>query len=179
MTHVPRRQLLGLGATGIAGLLTWLSSSRQAQALTVGEPLPEFQGIEAWLNSDPLTVAGLKGQVVAVKFWTFACINCIRTLPHVTQLYKDFADQGFTLVGVHTPEFAFERDIDNIKAAIEKHGITFPVAVDNTYKTWRAYSNRYWPHIFIADKGGTIRYHHIGEGAYETTRLTVKRLIEV
>lgn len=179
MQNFPRRQALGLGAAGIAGLLTWASSTPRAHGVGIGDPLPEFQGIEAWLNSDPLTVEELKGQVVAVKFWTFACINCIRTLPHVTRLYDDFADQGFTLVGVHTPEFSFERDLNNIREAIEKHSINFPVAVDNRYQTWRAYENRYWPHIFIADQQGKIRYHHIGEGAYETTRLTVQTLLKV
>ncbi|MEL7086125.1 MAG: redoxin domain-containing protein [Cyanobacteria bacterium P01_A01_bin.3] len=139
--------------------------------------MPDFEGIESWLNSEPLTVEDLEGQVVAVQFWTFGCINCIRTLPHITSLYSKYRDDNFTLIGVHTPEFPYERDVNNVQEALVKHGIEYPVAIDNQYKTWRAYNNRYWPHIFLADKSSQLRFHHIGEGAYEETDRRVQQLL--
>jgi thiol-disulfide isomerase/thioredoxin len=161
---------------GISGLLSWLVSP-QVQARKIGDQMPEFVGIEAWLNSKPLTVAELKGKVVGVQFWTFGCINCKRTLPHMTKLYETYADQGFVLVGVHTPEFSYEREIKNIQTALNNHGILYPVAVDNEFKTWRAYQNRYWPHLFIADQSGRIQFDHIGEGQYDTIDKVVQLLV--
>ncbi len=142
-----------------------------------GIPLPEFQGISAWLNSPPLTRKSLKGSVAFIHIWTFSCINCQRTLPYVVDWHRKYAAQGLKVVSVHTPEFPFERDINNIKNAIQKHGITYPVAVDNEFKTWNAYNNKYWPHLFLADRQGIIRYDHAGEGAYDTTEQTIRRLL--
>ena len=139
--------------------------------------MPEFQGIEAWLNSNPLTLPDLLGRVVAVQFWTFGCINCIRTLPHIVSLHENYSQQGLTIVGVHTPEFPYERNLNNVRNALDKHGIKYPVAIDNQYKTWRAYNNRYWPHLFLADKRGHLRFHHIGEGAYADTDRRVRELL--
>jgi thiol-disulfide isomerase/thioredoxin len=140
--------------------------------------LPEFQGISQWLNSTtPLSVARLRGNVVLIQFWTFACINCQRTLPYITKWDQQYRSQGLKIVGIHTPEFPFERDINNIKRAIKQHGINYPVPVDNEYKTWSAYNNQYWPHLFLADKKGVIRYEHIGEGAYDLTEATIRQLL--
>ncbi len=143
----------------------------------VGNPLPEFQGIAQWLNSEPLSIAALKQRVVLVQFWTFACINCQRTLPYIVKWHGTYAAQGLVVIGVHTPEFAFERDANNVKQALQKYKITYPVPMDNEFKTWKAYNNEYWPHLFLADRQGLLRYDHIGEGAYDTTEQTIRQLL--
>jgi thiol-disulfide isomerase/thioredoxin len=152
-------------------------ATETAAAPSGGQSLPEFQGITQWLNSDPLTVADLQGSVVLVQFWTFACINCQRTLPYIVQWHERYAAKGLKVVGIHTPEFAFERDVNNIKQALKKHNITYPVPVDSGFQTWKAYRNEYWPHLFLADRQGVLRYDHIGEGAYETTEQTIRQLL--
>ena len=139
--------------------------------------LPEFQGISEWLNSSPLTVSDLKGKVALVQFWTFSCINCQRTLPYIVQWHQKYADQGLKVIGVHTPEFSFERDKNNIQKALSQHQITYAVPVDNDYKTWGAYGNNYWPHLYLADRQGILRYDHIGEGAYDQTEQTIRQLL--
>ncbi|MBW4661773.1 MAG: thioredoxin family protein [Drouetiella hepatica Uher 2000/2452] len=139
--------------------------------------LPEFQGIQQWLNSEPLTIAGLKGNVVMVQFWTFSCINCQRTLPYLVEWHQKYASQGLRIVGVQTPEFPFERDIGNIQNALEQAKITYPIAVDNDFKTWKAYQNQYWPHLFLGDRQGQLRYDHIGEGAYAETEALIQQLL--
>lgn len=139
--------------------------------------MPEFQGISAWLNSKSLSRSDLKGKVVLIHIWTFSCINCQRTLPSVVQWHRDYASKGLQVIGVHTPEFPFERDLGNIKDALKKHGITYPNAIDNDYKTWGAYQNRYWPHLFLADRQGLLRYDHIGEGAYDVTEQKIRELL--
>ncbi len=144
---------------------------------SAGKALPEFQGISQWLNSAPLSIANLKGSVVLVQFWTFSCINCQRTLPYIVQWHTRYAKKGLKVIGIHTPEFAFERDANNIKRALQHHKITYPVPVDNDYKTWNAYNNGYWPHLFLADRQGLIRYDHIGEGAYDQTEKTIRQLL--
>ena len=141
------------------------------------QKLPEFQGISQWLNSNPLTTQELKGNVVLIQFWTFSCINCQRTLPYVTKWYDRYASKGLKIIGVHTPEFAFERDANNIKDAMQKHGILYPVPIDNEFKTWKAYGNEYWPHLYLADRQGNLVYDHIGEGAYDRTEQTIKQLL--
>lgn len=140
-------------------------------------PLPEFQGISQWLNSEPLTVADLSGSVVLIQFWTFACINCQRTLPHITEWHRQYAAQGLKVIGIHTPEFAFEREVGNIEAALAEHRIEYPVPLDNEFTTWRAYSNRFWPRLFLADRTGVVRYDHIGEGAYDETAQAIRQLL--
>jgi thiol-disulfide isomerase/thioredoxin len=139
--------------------------------------LPEFQGISEWMNSQPLTTKDLLGKVVLVQIWTLGCINCQRTLPYVTSWHKKYAAKGLQTIGIHTPEFPFERDSKNIRRAIAKHGITYPVGVDNDFKTWKAYKNEYWPHLFLADRQGIIRYDHIGEGAYSETEAKIRQLL--
>jgi thiol-disulfide isomerase/thioredoxin len=189
MTNLQRRKLLtylglgaiGAGATALAPSLLKSTATPQPSAkAAIASPsisLPDFQGISEWLNSDPLTVAELKGNVVLIQFWTFACINCQRTLPYIVQWYQQYADQGLKVIGVHTPEFAFEREINNVKQALEEHKITYPVPIDGEFKTWKAYDNGYWPHLYLADRQGKIRYDHIGEGAYDTTEQTIQRLL--
>jgi thiol-disulfide isomerase/thioredoxin len=149
-----------------------------AQAKKSSPELQEFQGIQEWLNSNPLTKADLKGSVVLLQFWTLGCINCQRTLPYVTNWHQQFAAQGLKVVGVHTPEFPFERKVSNIQTAMKRHGINYPVAVDNGFKTWQAYKNEYWPHLFLADRRGVIQYDHIGEGAYPQTAQMIQKLLK-
>lgn len=139
--------------------------------------LPEFQGISEWLNSAPLSIPGLKGSVVLVQFWTFACINCQRTLPYITQWHRQYQAQGLKVIGIHTPEFGFERETSNVKKALRQNKITYPVAIDNNYKTWQAYENKYWPHLYLADRQGVLRYDHIGEGAYPETEQKIRQLL--
>jgi thiol-disulfide isomerase/thioredoxin len=140
--------------------------------------LPEFQGISEWLNSTaPVTTKDLFGKVVLVQIWTLGCINCQRTLPYVTSWHKKYAAKGLQTIGIHTPEFPFERDSKNIRRAMTKYGITYPVGVDNNFQTWKAYKNEYWPHLFLADRQGIIRYDHIGEGAYDETEAKIRQLL--
>jgi thiol-disulfide isomerase/thioredoxin len=139
--------------------------------------LPEFQGISEWMNSSPVTTKDLLGKVVLVQIWTLGCINCQRTLPYVTSWHKKYAAKGLQTIGIHTPEFPFERDSKNIRQSIAKHGITYPVGVDNDFQTWKAFKNEYWPHLFLADRQGIIRYDHIGEGAYAETEAKIRQLL--
>lgn len=162
----------------IAPQTTPSESSIAPNTLAAALPsLPDFQGISQWLNSAPVSIASLKGNVVLVQFWTFACINCQRTLPSVVRWHQQYAQAGLKVIGVHTPEFAFERDINNIKRALRQHQIIYPVPIDNEFKTWKAYNNEYWPHLFLADRQGLIRYDHIGEGAYDTTEQMIQQLL--
>ena len=142
-----------------------------------GAAAPEFTGIDKWLNSDPLTMQQLRGKVVLVDFWTFDCINCVNTLPHVKDWHQKYKDQGLVVVGVHTPEFPHERSTDNVKAAIKRFDIRYPVAQDNRYATWTAYNNRYWPAVYLIDKKGKVVYSHFGEGRYQETEATIKALL--
>jgi thiol-disulfide isomerase/thioredoxin len=149
----------------------------QAATLPDFGPAPEFTGIERWLNSEPLTMDQLRGRVVLVDFWTYACINCIRTLPHVNRWAELYTPQGLTVVGVHTPEFPFERTASNVEVAMRRHGVKHPVAQDNRYGTWKAYSNQYWPAAYLIDAQGRIRYKHFGEGEYERTEAVIRALL--
>ncbi|QQS60320.1 cytochrome c biogenesis protein DipZ [Candidatus Falkowbacteria bacterium] len=138
---------------------------------------PEFVGIDNWLNSEPLTVSQLKGKVVLVDFWTYSCINCIRTFPYITELYETYKDKGLIIVGVHTPEFPFEKLSTNVERALKQYGIDYPVAQDNDYATWNAYTNRYWPAKYLIDQNGTIVYTHFGEGSYMETENAIRQLL--
>ncbi len=142
-------------------------------------PAPEIVGIEHWLNTETEeSLAGLRGKVVLIDFWTYSCINCIRTLPYVTDWYDKYRDQGFVVIGIHTPEFAFEQKTENVAEAIERYGIHYPVAQDNRYATWQAYSNRYWPAHYLIDAEGNIRAYHFGEGNYAETEEAIRSLLE-
>jgi thiol-disulfide isomerase/thioredoxin len=144
----------------------------------VGRQIPEIQGIETWLNSDPIKLLEQKGKVILLQFWTFGCINCQRTLPSIIKWHKDYASQGLLVVSVHAPELAFERSISNVKKAVQQRGITYPVAIDSNFVTWKAFDNQYWPHLFLADRQGILRYDHIGEGAYEQTEQKIRDLLK-
>src|SRR6202011_4444485 len=138
---------------------------------------PNFVGIGNWFNSAPLSMAGLRGKVVLVDFWTYGCVNCVNTLPHVAELYAKYRDRGLVVVGVHTPEFPFERSASNVRAALKRHGITYPVAQDNDSQTWHAYRNQSWPAQYIIDQSGKIVFQHEGEGQYDQIDRTIARLL--
>lgn len=144
-------------------------------------PAPNFVGITKWLQTSdgkPLTIEDLKGKVVLVDFWTYTCINCIRTLPYVTSWYDKYKDKGFVVVGVHTPEFAFEKNTKNVEDAINQYGIHYPVAQDNDYATWNNYNNQYWPAEYLIDANGSVRRTHFGEGEYDQMEMAIQKLLE-
>jgi cytochrome c biogenesis protein CcdA/thiol-disulfide isomerase/thioredoxin len=145
--------------------------------LAMPYPAPAVAGITAWINSAPLNLSELKGKVVLIDFWTYSCINCIRTLPYVKDWYAKYHDKGLVIIGVHSPEFDFEKNLDNIKAAVTKDGILYPVAVDNNYVTWLNYHNRYWPAHYLINKDGQVVYEHFGEGDYDTTENNIRFLL--
>ena len=132
----------------------------------MGSAAPEFAGIVNWINSPPLTMEELRGKVVLIDFWTYTCINCIRTLPYIKEWHAKYADRGLVIVGVHSPEFEFEKRTDNVVRSAEESGLAYPIAQDNEFGTWRAFNNNAWPSKFLIDAAGTIRYAHVGEGAY-------------
>ncbi len=138
---------------------------------------PDFVGIADWINTEPLSLTTLRGKVILVDFWTYSCINCVRTLPVLKQWYADYKDKGFVLVGVHTPEFAFEKNIKNVQDAVKRFGIEYPVALDSNYETWRAYNNRYWPAHYLIDQQGAIKERHFGEGGYQETENAIRALL--
>jgi cytochrome c biogenesis protein CcdA/thiol-disulfide isomerase/thioredoxin len=140
-------------------------------------PAPEFAGLGPWYNSAPLTMAGLRGKVVLVDFWTYSCINCVRTLPAMNRLWSQYKDQPVVVVGVHTPEFVFEKKPENVAAAIKEHHLGYPIAQDNDFATWNAFDNRYWPAKYLIDAQGMIRYTHFGEGGEEATDLAIRSLL--
>ena len=145
--------------------------------LPVEGRLESLAGAVTWLNSPPLTAEGLKGKVVLVDFWTYSCINCLRTLPYVRAWAEKYRAQGLVVIGVHTPEFAFEKRIDNVRKAVADFGLAYPVAVDNDYAIWRAFKNRYWPAHYFIDAEGRIRHHHFGEGGYERSEQVIRELL--
>src|SRR5919202_200655 len=138
---------------------------------------PDFSKITGYINTKPINLKDLKGKVVLVDFWTYSCINCIRTIPYLVDWNEQYADKGLVIVGVHTPEFEFEKNIDNVKAAVQKYGIKYPVLQDNDKGTWDAYQNRYWPRKYLIDNEGYIRYDHIGEGGYAETEKVIQSLL--
>jgi len=141
--------------------------------------MPSLDGATAWLNSAPLDAAALRGTVVLIDFWTFTCINWLRTQPYVRAWSRAYADDGLIVVGVHTPEFSFEHDIDRVRGATAERGIGYPVAVDNEYAIWTAFDNHYWPALYFVDADGVVRAHHFGEGRYEESERILQRLLGV
>jgi thiol-disulfide isomerase/thioredoxin len=139
--------------------------------------LSSFETATGWLNSDPLTTEGLRGRVVLVDFWTYTCVNWLRTLPYLRAWDATYRDSGLTIIGVHTPEFGFERDLDNVVAQSHALGVEYPIAVDSDYGVWRAFANNYWPAVYLADVDGRIRYHHFGEGEYAMIEMAVQQLL--
>jgi thiol-disulfide isomerase/thioredoxin len=145
--------------------------------LPVEGSLPSLAGATQWLNSSPLTAAGLCGHVVLVEFWTYTCINWLRTLPYVRAWAEKYKDHGLVLIGVHTPEFDVEHDLDNVRRATEDLRIDHPVAIDNDYAIWTAFDNHYWPALYFVDAQGQIRHHHFGEGDYEQSEMILQQLL--
>jgi thiol-disulfide isomerase/thioredoxin len=139
--------------------------------------LPRFDGATGWLNSPPLTADDLGGRVVLVDFWTYTCINWLRTLAYVRAWAEKYHDRGLIVVGVHTPEFPFERDVDNVRRAAKDMNVWYPIALDSDYEIWRAFSNRYWPAVYIADTEGRIRHHQFGEGGYDECERGIQQLL--
>ena len=152
---------------------------RQADGATLPDEgrLPGFEGSTGWLNSGPLTPTGLRGRVVLVNFWTYTCINWLRTLPYVHAWATKYRDLGLTVIGVHTPEFGFERERDNVIAASQDANVDYPIALDNDYAVWQAFANNFWPAIYIADAEGRLRYHHFGEREYAMTEMVIQQLL--
>ncbi|MGG2398237.1 cytochrome c biogenesis protein DipZ [Pseudomonas sp. SH1-B] len=146
--------------------------------LPVLAPMPALDGAVEWLNSGPLTRESLRGKVVLVDFWTYDCINCQHTLPYVKEWARKYGKDGLVVIGVHTPEYAFEKVIGNVRAQVGRLGITYPVAVDNRYAIWRAFDNRYWPAHYFVDGNGQIRYSHFGEGKYEYQERVIQQLLK-
>jgi cytochrome c biogenesis protein CcdA/thiol-disulfide isomerase/thioredoxin len=175
-------------AHGVAGDLRDLTASaaNAPAAVAAGSspdtlrdygPAPDFAGITTWINSRPLTLQGLRGKVVLVDFWTYSCVNCVRTLPYLKAWYARYHRDGLVIVGVHTPEFAFEHVVSNVRRAVREHGIRYPVAVDDRYGTWDAWANQYWPADYLIDRDGDVRDAHFGEGAYAQTEGDIRTLL--
>ena len=162
----------------------------EIQTSTIGETIskidksrfkmaPDLVGIAHYLNTTPEQLEKkIEGKVILYDIWTYSCINCIRTLPYITAWDDKYSDQGLLIVGIHSPEFEFEKNPDNVQISIDKHGINYPVVMDNDMETWKAFENRYWPRKYIADHEGYIRYDHIGEGAYQETEKIIQQLLK-
>ncbi|MEX2207650.1 MAG: redoxin family protein [Myxococcota bacterium] len=174
---------MALSAAAAAALVAALAlgpSGRtdEASAREPARPAPEFTGIERWRNSEPLSMAGLRGKVVLVEFWTFACSNCVHMLPFVSKWHDAYAKRGLVVVGVHTPETQFEQLDDPLERALARHRISYPVAQDNAYATWKAWDNHYWPALYLVDRRGNVVFSHFGEGDTETIEAAIVRLLE-
>lgn len=163
----------------MSGANTMMQAKPQAAAdtLPVEGKMPPLDGAIQWLNSPPLSAEALRGKVVLVDFWTYSCINCIRAIPYVKAWAEKYKNQGLVVIGVHAPEFAFEKNVDNVKKAIGDLGITYPVAIDNDYAIWRAFDNQYWPAHYFIDAEGRIRHHHFGEGEYDQSERVIQELL--
>lgn len=180
---------MGIAVAGIAGIASLWLQQLDAPAEPVVAPdgtldksglptAPALAGISGYINTSGAELASaMEGKVVMYDIWTYSCINCVRTLPHITAWDDKYADKGLLIIGVHTPEFEFEKDFDNVSRAVQKHGIAYPVVMDNDREIWDAFENRYWPRKYIADHEGFIRYDHIGEGAYAETERVIQDLL--
>lgn len=157
------------------GLSTMLAVGSVVEA-GVGMKAPDIQN-ETWLNAKPTSFAELKGKVVMVEFWTFGCYNCRNVEPHVREWHKKYRDRGFVVIGVHSPEFSYEKDVEKVKRYLRDHGIDYAVPIDNDFATWNRYGNRYWPAMYLIDKQGVIRSIHIGEGRYQETEELIRNLL--
>ena len=153
------------------------TSRGAAVQLPIEGDLPDLDGATAWLNSEPLTPAGLRGQVVLVEFCTFSCVNWLRTLPYVQAWSDRYRDHGLVVIGAHSPEFGFEHDVEKVRTALRSMGVDFPIAVDSDFAVWRAFDNAYWPALYFADAEGRIRHHHFGEEDYERSERVIQQLL--
>ena len=171
-TKARTRLVLLLGLLGLLGLLALLLG-----ACFGLQAAPEVRRIDGWINSQPLTLDELQGKVVLVDFWTYSCVNCIRTFPYLKDWHEKYTDYGLVIIGVHTPEFEFEKRKENVVEAARAYGLEYPIAQDNNYATWNAYSNNAWPAKYLVGQHGFIRYHHIGEGAYAETEEKIRELL--
>jgi len=179
MTNARRRLGRKIPVLALVLLVSGALLAPKARAAGPGDPMPPFAGISKWFNTEkPLSPASLKGKVVLVDFWTYSCVNCLRTLPHLEAWYKRYEPYGFVIVGVHSPEFSFEKQADNVRMALKKYGITYPVAMDNDLRTWDAYQNHYWPAHYFIDRKGVVRYVHFGEGDYAQSEGHIRELLE-
>src|SRR6202022_2088218 len=198
ITH-HRRRLFGAVAMTIAAARLGMIGSARAQSgkikpadlptikvqqmtpaavrLPIEGELPSLGSVTEWLNSQPLTAAGLRGKVVLIDFWTYSCINWLRTLPYVRAWAEKYKDQGLVVIGVHSPEFAFEKDVDNVRRAAKNLRVDYPIAIDSDHAIWRAFKNQYWPALYFVDAQGRIRHHQFGEGDYEQSELIIQRLL--
>jgi thiol-disulfide isomerase/thioredoxin len=178
-----RRRFLGVAALSLAG--AWLGTRDSVIHMITVKPfrpssasdLASLGGATAWLNSPPLTAAALRGKVVLVDFWTYTCINWLRTLPYVRAWAARYREQGLVVIGVHTPEFSFEEDIDNVRQAAQERGVTYPIAIDNNRAIWSGFGNHYWPALYFVDAAGRVREHHFGEGNYEASETRIRELL--
>ena len=168
--------VLGIAIAIAATRLTFLQGSPPSGSVR-SDPAPEFTGIAGWVNSRPLTLAGLRGRVVLIDFWAYSCVNCVRTFPALRELYARYHPAGLEIVGVHAPEFDFEKSRSNVEEAARRHGLPWPMALDNDMATWRAYRNNYWPRVYLIDARGTIRFDHIGEGGEDLIQRRVRGLL--
>lgn len=154
-----------------------MSANVSSGAPKIEGDMPELAGATAWLNSKPLTRADLRGKVVVLDFWTYSCINCLRALPYINAWYQHYKDSGLVIIGVHSPEFDFEKSTDNVRQAVQKFGIQYPVAIDSNMALWNAFNNRFWPAHYFVDAQGRIRGHHFGEGKYARSERTIRQLL--
>jgi thiol-disulfide isomerase/thioredoxin len=177
-----RRRFLGAAARTMAACHIALTGCAKAQSggarrLSAGGSFPSLGGATGWLNSEPLTATGLRGKVVLIDFWTYTCVNWRRTLPYVRAWADKYKDQGLVVIGVHTPEFSFEHNLDNVRWAIQDMKIGYPVAIDNNYAIWNAFNNQYWPALYFIDAKGQIRQHQFGEGEYRESEVILQQLL--
>ena len=171
--------LIGAGVVFLAILFIGLDESSSIIEDSGIKKAPNLVGISDYLNTTPEKISkDMENKVILYDIWTYSCVNCIRTLPHITAWDEKYADQGLLIIGIHSPEFEFEKNAENVQVAIEKYGIDYPVVLDNDMKTWKAFENNYWPRKYIADHQGNIRYDHIGEGGYQETEKIIQQLLE-
>ena len=163
-------------ATVVMGLLLALFAGWVIANAGVGMPAPGISN-PVWLNSEPLSPVSLKGKVVIVEFWTFGCYNCRNVEPHVKSWHHKYAERGFVVIGVHSPEFSYEHDLNKVTRYLKEHDIRFPVPIDNDFSIWHRYGNRYWPTMYLIDKQGVIRHVRVGEGGYQETERLIQGLL--
>jgi len=164
------------GPLGVTGCAARRTAGAPGQLPVEGE-LPSLSGANAWLNSEPLTAGSLRGKVVLVQFCTYTCINWLRTLPYVRAWAEKYKGHGLVVLGVHTPEFEFEKDLDNVRRALKEMRVVYPITVDNDYAVWRAFENQYWPALYFVDAQGRVRHHHFGEGEYERSERVIQQML--